>query len=110
MFDDTARGRARIVDHDVDAAERLGALLDEAPGVGVLPQIGRNSHDLAAGFLRNFCRRGLERLLAPRADRDVDAFLRQHPCDALADAFATAGDERGLALELEVHRDTPGLS
>jgi hypothetical protein len=39
MLDHAAGGRARIVDHDDDAAECLGALLDEIPGVGILPQI-----------------------------------------------------------------------
>ena len=55
----------------------------------------------------DFLRGGLERLLAARADGDVDAFLGQRQRDALADAFAAAGDQRGLAFELEVHRDPP---
>ena len=42
-------------------------------------------------------------VLAARADRDVDAFFRQQPRDAFADALAAAGDERGLALELKIH-------
>ena len=109
MLDDAAGRRARIVDHDVDAAERLGALLDEALGVGVLTQIGGNGHDLAAGFLGDFVRRGFERFLAPGADRDIDAFLGERAGDALANAFAAAGHQRGLALELEVHRFLPNL-
>src|SRR5262249_44817804 len=51
----------------------------------------------------DFGRRLLERLLAPRANGDVDAFLRQRAGDAFADACAAARDQRGLALELKVH-------
>ena len=40
MLDHAARRGAGIVDHDVDAAERLVALLDEVLGVGVLGEIG----------------------------------------------------------------------
>ena len=103
MLDHAAGRGAGIVDHDVDAAERLVGLLDEVLGVVVLAQIGGDRHDLAAGRLGDLLRGGFERLLAPRADRDVDAFLGERERDALADAFAAAGDQRGLALELEVH-------
>src|ERR1035437_7249676 len=44
MLDHAAGRRAGIVDHDIDAAERLDALLDEVPGVGILPQIDAISH------------------------------------------------------------------
>ena len=107
MLDHAAGRRAGIVDHDVDAAERLDALRDEIPGVGVFAQIGRDGDDLAPGCLGDLLRGGLERLLAARADGDVDAFLGQRQRDALADAFAAAGDQRGLAFELEVHRNAP---
>src|SRR5450756_2372331 len=39
MLDHASGRRAGIVDHDIDAAERLVGLLDEVPGVGILPQI-----------------------------------------------------------------------
>ena len=39
MLDHAAGRRAGIVDHDIDAVERLVGLLDEVPGVGILPQI-----------------------------------------------------------------------
>ena len=108
MLDHAAGRGARIVDHDVDAAERLVALLDEALGVGVLGEIGDDRDDLAVGRLGDLGRRLLERLLAARADRDIDAFLRQHERDALADALAAAGHQRGLALKLKVHRTLLG--
>ena len=44
-----------------------------------------------------------ERGLVARDDGDVDAFPRQLPGDGLADAAIAAGDDRGLALEFEVH-------
>ena len=103
MLDHAAGGRACIVDHDVDAAERLVGGVDKVLGVGIFPQIGGNRDDLAAGFLRYLFRRGLERLLAARADRDIDAFLGQQKRIALADAFAAAGHQRGLAFEFQVH-------
>ena len=47
--------------------------------------------------------RRFQHVLAPRADRDVDAFLGERERDALADALAAAGHQRGLALKLKVH-------
>src|SRR5581483_10637205 len=49
VLDDAAGCGAGIVDHDVDAPERLVALLDEVPGIGIFAQIGRNGDDLASG-------------------------------------------------------------
>src|SRR6476661_8035305 len=42
-------------------------------------------------------------LAAPRADHHVDALLRQRAGNAFADPFAATRDQRGLAVELEVH-------
>ena len=103
VLDDAAGRRAGIVDHDVDAAERLVTLLDEILGVGVLAQVGGNGNDLAIGNARDVLGGGLERLLATCADGDVDAFLRQRQRDALADAFAAARHQSRLALQFEVH-------
>ena len=44
-----------------------------------------------------------QHILAPRADGHVHALLGECNRNALADAFAAAGDERGLALKLQVH-------
>src|SRR5262249_39590667 len=94
-----------IVDHDVDAAERRVTLRDEIPGVRILAEVGGNGDDLAAGCLRDLGGGRLERLLAPGADRDVDAFLRQRPRKCPSPAPAAAGHQRGLAFELQVHVD-----
>ena len=82
-------------------------LLDEVLGVGVLAQIGGDGDDLAVGRPRDLGGGGFQHVLAPRADRDIDALLRQSERDALADALAAAGDERGLALKLKVHFLSP---
>ena len=99
MLDHAAGRGAGIVDHNVDPAERLVTLLDEGPGVGILSQVGGDRHDLAAGGLRYLLGGGFQRLLAARADGDVDPFLGQCQSDALADAFAAARHERRLAVK-----------
>jgi hypothetical protein len=103
VLDHAAGGGAGIVDHDVDAPERLRALLDEILGIGVLGEIGRDRDDLAVGFPGDLGGRRLEHVLAPRAHRDVDAFLGERARNALADPLAAAGHQRRLAIELKVH-------
>ena len=61
--------------------------------------------DLAVGRVGDLGCGRFEQLLAPRADRDVDALLGERERDALADTFAAAGHQRGLALKLKVHVD-----
>ena len=104
MLDDAAGGRAGVVDHDIDAAERLVALLDEGLRIGVLAQIGGDGDDLAAGRLAQSPWRRL-----PAAPCGARRWRRQRPpspapCNALADALAAAGHQRRLALKFQVHR------
>src|SRR5919197_1488885 len=80
--------------------------LDELLRIGFLREIGGNGKYLAAGATADLLRRVVERLLAPRADRDVAAFARERSSDALTNAFTAAGDARDLALELQVHRSS----
>src|SRR5262245_9951550 len=110
MLDDAAGRRTGIVDHDVDPAERLMALLDEVFRVLVLTQVGGDRDNFATGRLGDFAGSRVQRLLAPCANSDIDAFLRQSQRNPLPDAFAAASDQRGLALELEVHRSLPVFS
>src|SRR5262245_58741031 len=103
MLEHAAGRGAGIVDHDVDAAERPVGLRHEILGIGVFAEIGGDRQDPAVGLPRDLGRRLLERLLAPRADGNVDAFLRQRAGDAFADARAAARDQRSLAVKLKVH-------
>src|SRR5262249_45866552 len=107
MLDNAASRRASIVDHDIDAAERLVRLRDKFLGLGILPQVCGDGDDLATSFFRNFLRHSLERPGAARADRNVRAFFGERERDALADAFRAAGHCRGFALESEIHRAIP---
>src|SRR6185437_11744464 len=61
---------------------------------------------LSTNFLGGF----LQHILAARAHRHIAALARQRRSDALADAFAAAGDARDLALQLQVHRLPPRLA
>ncbi len=83
------------------------ALLDEIARLGVVGEVGGDGDDLAAGCLGDFGCRGFESVLTARADRDIDAFLRKQERDALADAFAAAGDEGGLVRKFQVHVQFP---
>ena len=42
-----------------------------------------------------------------RGDDDIDAFERELPGDGAADALASAGYQRALALELQIHAGSP---
>src|SRR5438105_4848837 len=86
-IDAAAGRRACVIDHDVHAAQCLMAFVDEVLGIGVLGEIRRNGHDLAAALFGDFGRGGVQLVLAARADRNVDALARQRAGDALADAF-----------------------
>ena len=104
-----AAGRgARVVDEDVDAAELALRAVHELPGIGLARQVRRDGEHLAAARALDLLRGLLQRLVAPRADRHVAALARECRRDALADAFAPAGDAGDLALELQIH-DRPPL-
>src|SRR4029079_19696651 len=92
MFDDAACCLTDNIDHDVDAPERLVNLLNGDTGVLIFAEIGCNGDDLASRLLGDFTRRRVERLLAPRADRNIDAFFRQSQRDPLAYAFPAPSD------------------
>ena len=103
MLEHAAGRGAGIVDHDVDPAERLVRLRDEGFGIGILAEVGGDRHDPAIRFACDLGRRLLERLLASRADRNVDAFPCKRASNAFADADAAAGHQRRFAVELKVH-------
>src|ERR1043166_4039253 len=108
MLDHAAGRRARVVDHDVDAAERLVRLGDEILRIQVLSEIRRDGDDLAVRLAGNRRGRFLERPGPARADGNVDAFAREAERDAASDPLAPAGHQRGLALKPEIHNSPPG--
>jgi len=71
---------------------------DKILGIDRFGQVSRDRDNLLAGFLGDLCSGRLQRLFAPRADRDIDAFAREAECDRLANALASARDEGGLSF------------
>src|SRR5271157_5454548 len=64
----------------------------------------------SAGIATILRRRCLERLLATRADRDIDTLASQGKGDRLANPGAPAGDECRLPVHLEIHKDSLRLN
>ena len=91
---------ADVVDEDVDAAEPAQRLVDEE-----LRAIGGGEVDAdveGSGGEQLRCDR-------TRPGDDAGAFGEQGPHDGETDAAATAGDDRGAAVEIEVHVDLLAL-
>ena len=95
--------RSRVVDQNIDAPQRRVCFLDKSLGIGRLSQIGRYGDDFAVCLARNLRRRCLERLLATRADRDIDTLASQGKGDRLANPGAPSDDECRLPVHLEIH-------
>src|SRR5207253_3011062 len=77
--------------------------VDDALDVVGPREVSGHGEDLRAGRPRQLLGRGFERGLVPGADRHPDAFLGEPERDRLADSLATAGDQRRLSLQAEVH-------
>ena len=75
-----------------------------------LGQISRYRDDFAVCLARNLARRCFQRLLATRADCDIDTLASQSERYSLADPGARSGDERRLPVHLEIHEDSPRLN
>src|SRR6516225_11216615 len=95
--------RSRVVHQNIDAPQRGVCFLDKNLGFGRLSQISRYGDDFAVCLARNLRRRCLERLLATRADRDIDTLASQGEGDRLANPGASAGDQCRLPVHLEIH-------
>src|SRR6516164_11017560 len=95
--------RSRVVHQNIDAPQRGVRVLDKSLGIGWLSQISRYGDDFAVCLACNLRRRCLERLLAARADRDIDTLASQGKGDRLANPNASAGDECRLPVHLEIH-------
>ncbi len=100
------RQRADIGDEDIETAERRRSLDHPGAqrlGVGNIRDTAPALHPFAGESRHRFAHR---RLVAG-ADRHVAALVRQQFGDGAADAARAAGDDRVLALEVEVHTPAP---
>ena len=97
--------RSRVVDQNIDAPKRRVSLLDKSRRIGRLCQISRYGDDFAVCLARNLGCRFFQRLLATRADCDIDPLASQGKGDRLADTGARPGYECRLAVHLEIHAD-----
>src|SRR6516162_1436710 len=102
MEDSTGR-RSRVVHQNIDAPERCVRFLDKSLGIGRLGQVSRYGDDFAVCLALDLRRRCLERLLATRADRDIDTLASQGKGDRLTNPGAPTGDECRLPVHLEIH-------
>ena len=104
-FDDRGAGhRARIVDHDVDAAEGFHGALDRGLHLRLVAHIHDKRQGLAAGAGdllgggEDRTRQLGMRLFGLGGDRDVGAVARRSQRDGKPDAARRAGDEECCAL------------
>ena len=82
-FGTTDRGYASVVHQNINAPQCGVRVLDKSLGIGWLSQISRYGDDFAVCLACNLRRRCLERLLAARADRDIDTLASRAKAIAL---------------------------
>ncbi len=99
------RDGARIIHHDVDAAEMRRSAFDRLPDGVFLTDVNRKRERLPAGRLDLGCggvngagQLGMRRL-GLRCDRDVGAVARGAQRHRKSDSARRAGDEERLALK-----------
>jgi len=107
-FDRADRGgraawRGPAVDQDVQATQLLCRLGDDAVDLLLAGYIGCEGNDAPVRLGSQFPRRRLQIRLVPRDDRHIGPFASQFPRDGFADAPTTAGHDRMLVLQSEVH-------
>ena len=101
---DGERGDVRY--DNVDAAERLGAVANEAFERRLVCNVNRRAVGPHALLLKRGDRGSHLRCVA-RADRDIGAFRGESLCDLTADAFAAASDDRVQSLQTQIHIRPP---
>jgi hypothetical protein len=84
-----------VGEHDVQAAEPLGGLVDRGAQRGLVRGVGRQRDGVRAESLQ---RRGQGRLVAAD-DRDPGALRREQSRGGQADATVAAGDQGGLVSQ-----------
>src|SRR5262249_43699096 len=97
---------AGVVDENVDAAERLERPVDELPHVRLTTDVGIDHDcatavnlDLPPNLERSVRIRPVAVVTAEVADGDVGALGRERARDRAPDPAASAGHERGAALQ-----------
>ena len=105
LRDRRERDGAGIVDHDVEAAEMRGGLIERGLDGGLVAHVDHEGERLAAGFF-DFAGRGVDGAfqLGVRLDRlggdgDIGAVARSLERDGEPDAARGAGDEKRFSLE-----------
>ena len=104
---------ARIVDHDVEAAERCDGPLGRASHLRLVAHIDRDRQRISAGFddLLSGGEDGAGqlrmRLVGLSGDDNIGAVARGAQRNGKPDAARCAGDEQGVALEC--HRASTSL-
>jgi hypothetical protein len=97
------RRAAGVVDEDVHAAETPGRRGDDAADALRGRQVGRDGEYLGARLAADLLGGRLQIRLGPGADRDPRALARQRQGRRLAEAFARRGNDRGPAVQPEIH-------
>ena len=92
-----------VADDDVDAPPGSAGFLDQAFELGLAPHVAGEAEDRESlvGELP-LCR--LDPSFVPAGDDHACAVLGERPCDGLADPLGGAGDDGGLAGEVEEAR------
>jgi hypothetical protein len=100
---------AVIIDENIELAEMLERLGNDALAIGRFADVGCDGEDLASRLVANDLRRGLQLLGATRHQRDVRTISREAAGNAVADALARAADDRDLAgkVALGAHAASP---
>jgi hypothetical protein len=87
----------------VQAAQLLCRLGDHAVHLLLAGDIGCEGNDAPVRLASQLPRRRLQVSLVPRHDRHIDPFASQFSRNGFANAPTTAGHDRMLALQSEVH-------
>ena len=97
--------RAGVVDEDVDLAEALDRLRDQARALVLLAGVGGDAEDaVGAVLLGDRLGHGGDPFGLARREDDAGAVGGESARDGLADAAASARDEADLALEGDARR------
>src|SRR5207248_10337927 len=96
--------RRRAVDQDVYGAKLRDRPFNHGFHRLVTTRIRADRDDPHMSFGRKFASGGVVRFLSARDNGYRDALTRKLACDRFADATASAGDDGGLASQLQMHR------